>query len=294
MAKEPEKIDRNTLDDRLSKILTKGSLYRPIVYKGEGVDFVQHLVADPGQQARFGFLPKTIRMFCKNERCKAEQWWEVAKPQYYLTADDEPSRFTYTCKNCGHQTTDYWLVWKKVGEVRTFTKVGQWPPLTIEPSVVLSDALGKEDAALYKKALINASFSHGIAALAYFRRVIENKVNVLLDLVADAAKAAEVDPADLQQLEEIKNGKHVDVKIDYAAKILPAHLRPGGHNPLERLYGIASAGLHGESDDDCLSRFQDYKHAFEYLFENLTEQNEHAKEYIKQLSKPIPSKTLGS
>jgi hypothetical protein len=39
----------------------------------------------------------------------------------------------------------------------TFIKAGQWPALTIEPSVVVAKALGEEDASLYKKALINAS-----------------------------------------------------------------------------------------------------------------------------------------
>lgn len=63
-------------------------------------------------------------------------------------------------------------------------KVGQWPPLAIEPAPALADSLGKEDVELYKKALINANFSHGIAALAYFRRVVENKVNDLIDLIA--------------------------------------------------------------------------------------------------------------
>jgi hypothetical protein len=38
------------------------------------------------------------------------------------------------------------------------------------------------------------------------------------------------------------------VKIEFAAKILPVHLRPGGQDPFERLYGIASARLHGDSD----------------------------------------------
>jgi hypothetical protein len=191
------------------------------------------------------------------------------------------------CKSCDQNATNFWIIWQKQsGEDRTFIKAGQWPPLTIEPPRTLAKALGAADTKLYKKALINASISHGLAALVYFRRVIENKVNALLDLVADAAKAAQVDPSSLQQLEEVKNSKHVDVKIEYAAKILPAHLRPGGNNPLERLYGVASSGLHGESDDECLSLFLEYKHAFEYLFENLTEQNEHAKEYVKTLSKP--------
>jgi hypothetical protein len=290
MAKEPEKIgSRDELETRLSEILTRGTLYRPFIYTGEGLDFDTH--GEHGEAHRFGILPSQIRMFCENDRCQAEEWWQTADQHGHIFFESEmPLHVRYYCKNCGQLTTHYWIEWTKSNGIATFIKVGQWPALTIEPPVILAKALGKEDTRLYKKALINASISHGIAALAYFRRVIENKVNLLLDLVEQAAKAAQVHPDELKEIEEVKAGKHVDVKIEFAAKILPVHLRPGGQNPFERLYGIASAGLHGESDDECVSRFQEYRTAFEYLFQNLTEQNEHAQEYIKQMAKPIHPK----
>ena len=137
---------------------------------------------------------------------------------------------------------------------------------------------------MYKKALINANFSHGIGALAYFRRVIENKVNALIDLIAEVARTANFELEQLSHIDEIKNDRRVDVRIEFASKILPMHLRPGGHNPLDKLYAAASAGLHGESDEDCLQIFEDAKFVFEYLFKNLTVTNEEAREYLKRLS----------
>ncbi len=85
-----------------------------------------------------------------------------------------------------------------------FTKVGQYPPLSIEPSAELSKALGEEDTALYKKALVNGNYAFGIGALAYFRRVIENKVNLLLDLIGEAAELANFETEELQRIDEIK------------------------------------------------------------------------------------------
>jgi hypothetical protein len=144
------------------------------------------------------------------------------------------------------------------------------PPLPIDPSPELAKALGSEDTELYKKALIDANFSHGIGAVAYFRRVLENKINVLLDLIAEAAKNAQVEHGVVKQLDDVKNGRVIEDRIKFAGKILPAHLKPGGHNPLDKLYAMASAGLHGESDEDCLSIFAEGKFVFEYLFKNLT------------------------
>jgi hypothetical protein len=225
----------------------------------------------------------------------ADQWWQIGYnegPFYF--GHQGPQRITYTCRNCGEAQQYYWISWielqapDKDTQSGQFTKVGQWPPLSIELSRDLAKSLGKEDAKLYKKALISASISHGLAALAYFRRVVENKVNSIIDLILESAKNAEYGEVDRKQLEEIKASTYVDQKISLAKKLLPAHLRPGGHNPLDTLYGVASAGLHGESEERCLELFAEYRTSFEYLFRNLTVGNEEALEFLKQMSSPTP------
>jgi len=82
----------------------------------------------------------------------------------------------------------------------------------------------------------------------------------------------------------------VDTKIEYASKILPPHLRPGGHNPLNKLYAVASAGIHGKSDEQCLEDFHNARFEFEYLFKNLTVSNEEAREYLARASNPVAPK----
>ena len=67
-------------------------------------------------------------------------------------------------------------------------KIGQNPPLTIHPAKQLR--LDGEDLDLYKKALISRNFSHGIGALSYLRRVVENRMNALLELVIEAAASS--------------------------------------------------------------------------------------------------------
>jgi hypothetical protein len=175
----------------------------------------------------------------------------------------------YTCRNCGKNCANYWILWRENTNDNLFIKVGQWPPLLIDPPLELVKGLGSEDTELYKKALTNGNSAFGIGALAYFRRVIENKVNMLLDLIGEAAQLANFEPEELKRIEEIKASHHVDVKIEYASKILPPHLRPGGHNPLNKLYAVASSGLHGKTDGECLEDFQNARFEFEYLFKKL-------------------------
>ena len=196
----------------------------------------------------------------------------------------------YTCRNCGDKRAYYHFIWQEKEIESIFVKVGQYPPLAIEPSPQLTKSLGPENADLYKKALINANFNHGLGAIAYFRRVLENKVNALLDLIAEAAKNAQSGSDDLRHIDGIKNSHRVEDKIKFASKILPAHLKPGGHDPLDQLYTAASGGLHGESDDQCLTIFNEGKFVFEYLFKNLTVSNEEAREYVRRLSTPLKAK----
>lgn len=202
-----------------------------------------------------------------------------------------PNQRYYTCRNCGASQQHYQFIWREKEKYNVFIKVGQYPVLSIEPSPELQKALGSEDSSLYKKSLINFQFGHGIGAVAYFRRVLENKINALLDLIADAARNENASAELLTTLEAVMSSHRVEDKIKVASEVLPAHLKPGGHNPLDKLYAPLSAGLHGESDDQCLPTFADAKFVFEYLFKNLTESNEEARKYVKHLSAPAKEKS---
>jgi hypothetical protein len=277
-----ERPNTEELVKKIAELLVTGSLYKRYSY-----DSNQAHIVDQGsrQNTRFAILPKQFKLYCDHDNCGQDTIWETTHPAIYFLAQDFFHHAIYTCRNCGRKVIHYWFFWADDGQNRaTFIKVGQYPPLSIEPSKELAAALGPEDTALYKKALINGNYSFGIGALAYFRRVIENKVNMLLDMIAEAAKLANFEPEELERIEEIKTSHHLDAKIEYASKILPPNLRPGGHNPLNKLYGVASTGIHGKSNAECLDDFQAARFEFQYLFKNLVVSNEEAKEYLKRVS----------
>ena len=283
----PEQInDPRALSVLIAELLSKGSLYRRFAYIGRGCHFEKLAGLDGMTPFRYGRVPSLMKMQCTSQYCKQETIWEVSDREDVYFKRDEIHHRAYTCRNCRSNIVNYWFTWEEHKDDNEFMKVGQWPPLAIEPTPALADSLGKEESELYKKALINANFSYGIGALAYFRRVIENKVNNLIDLIADAARNAQFELEQVARIEEVKTNRHLDTRIEFAAKILSTHLRPGGHNPLDKLYAVASAGLHGESDEECLRIFEEARFVFEYLFKNLTLTNEDAREYVKRLSSP--------
>lgn len=187
----------------------------------------------------------------------------------------------YQCKNCGGASVTYFLALSEAGEDGLILKVGQYPPLEIDPCPELR--LGSEDLDLYKKALTSRNFSFGIGALSYLRRVVENRMNGLLDLVVAAAQSSGVGSDKLAGLDDVKSSRRFEDKVDFAARILPNNLKPHGHNPFDVLHDFASEGLHAKSDEECLVIFDNVKVVFEYLFRNLTFTDEEAENYARTL-----------
>jgi hypothetical protein len=268
-----DNITEPQLVAKLQEILESWPLYREYSYAG----------------AKWQFLPEEISGFCSHEKCKKEQRWRKSSPEYgnkrgWGTVE-------YVCRNCGKNTAAFYFYWG--GEDAgggVFLKAGQFPPLQKEPPQRLAKKLDKTDLDLYRKALTSRNNSYGLGALAYLRRVVENRMNDLLDLLHEAAKDDGDAVEELKKIEEVKRSWRFDDKIGYAAGILPKHLRPGGINPIDKLHDLASDGIHHRNEEECIEIFDSCKTAFEYVFRELDVQIEDAKAYIASL-KPLQKKS---
>lgn len=271
------------LNIELTKILESGALFRKLRYPAE-----IHLFSPTDRN--YVSLPKFISRIC--DECKITTIWECGS-----TTVDLGSPFnlkTYKCRNCGSSSVRFAIVWWKSGKVVLFEKFGEHPKPEIAIPTALEDRLGKNDSSLYRRALISANISHGLAAVAYARRVVENKVDVLLDLIVEAARLSGTDDPRLVEVGAVKASHQVDRKIELASLLLPAHLRPGGHNPLTALYSNLSEALHNKSDAECLNVFDEFRFVFEYLFRNLSMENAEAtafaQKFSAKMSKAQPTK----
>lgn len=120
-------------------------------------------------------------------------------------------------------------------------KVGQDPPWDITIDHRLEKILGPLGG-LYKNGLICESQSYGIGAFAYYRRVLEELILIILgevtELVPEADKAKYLDG-----LAKVKLEKNAESRLDMAKYLLPQSL-VFGVNPFETLYSNLSEGLH--------------------------------------------------
>jgi len=129
-------------------------------------------------------------------------------------------------------------------------KIGQYPAWDIagDPHV---EALLEDHAYYFKRGLICESQSYGIAAFAYYRRIVEEIIDGLLDEIARVLVGKELEEY-TQALAKAKETTVASEKIKLVKDLLPESLRPGDVNPLGTLYEVLSRGIHAESDDECM------------------------------------------
>lgn len=253
---------------RLQFILQTWPLYRVFQYTGADQMVV---------------LPKHISLHCDN--CNKETVWETG----HYGGEDNRSGFTtkeYRCRNCGHMSTAYYFYWRKEKQHTEFFKVGQYPELEEVVSPELHGALPPEDLKLYKNALRLRNFNLGIAAVAYMRRVVENRMNDMLEVLHEAARAHNLPAEVLARHEEMKQERRFSTKIEYAGDLLPQNIRPVGHpNPIAILHELASDGLHAKSDEECVDIFDECRQTFEYVFGKMRIETEEANAFVKGMVK---------
>lgn len=179
------------------------------------------------------------------------------------------SYFTFTCVTCRKVHHEY-LVEQIVGEETIkIQKYGQLPRKHLERDNILNNFFS-EDSNNYEKAVVCLSHGYGIAAFAYFRRIIEKNIFKLIDLLLEEVKSSESDLKIIESLTELRKESPMSDRIKVANEALPEYLKPDGLNPLGKLYQVLSEGVHNLSDEECLKRANIVKECLKYLISELT------------------------
>jgi hypothetical protein len=239
--------------------------------------------------------PKSITRMCGP--CGKETTWVLsgANGTAVDTSPQLPFQFVgYTCVLC---TRNALLVlyrkldWREDKDSYTtpkhkayfsVQKIGQTPPQSIEIPADLKERLGTT-ANYYRNALVCRAQNYGIGAVAYMRRIVEEKTDELIDVVVELAQTFGEVEKTIESLRKAKEQIRYEDKLKVASELIPAALRPGGVNPVGQLYIHLSIGLHGKTDDECIAVFDDLKADFEYVFRNLHLQATERREFAQRV-----------
>ncbi|MFX0099142.1 MAG: hypothetical protein ACFFCS_06130 [Candidatus Hodarchaeota archaeon] len=166
-------------------------------------------------------------------------------------------------------------------------KVGQYPGLDISISKNFRKFLG-EDEELYQKGRECEVIGHGIGAFAYYRRLVENKIDELLEHITNAFEEEDKREGYVKELEKLKDEYQTQKKIDVLKGIIPKSLFFSGHNPLGMLYKALSEDLHKKNEEECLEDAEAIRVVFNAVIERverIKEENVEFTESIKKLLK---------
>ena len=160
---------------------------------------------------------------------------------------------TFVCRNCTKNVKRFAI---RVGQceedkVVTIQKFGEIPEFgPPNPPKLMAITGAEREAFLKGRRCENQGF--GIAAFAYYRRVVENQKTKIIDEILKVAKKLNADPELIVDLEAARQETQFSAAIKRIKHGLPPILLIDGHNPLTLLHSALSEGLHGESDEVCL------------------------------------------
>lgn len=193
-----------------------------------------------------------LLLHCETESCGGIRHFSTSTK--ISISEGSNSKFCfYKCKNCGEFWKHYSLLFRasdnfrsirayKYGELPTFG-----PPTPRKVQKILGDLWP-----LFLKGRQAENQSMGIAAFAYYRRVVEAQRNVILNEIVKVAKLLKAAPEMIADLEAAQAETQFTKSVDAIKHGIPQSLYLDGHNPLTLLHDALSDGLHNESDDDCL------------------------------------------
>lgn len=158
--------------------------------------------------------------------------------------------FSYECTACKKATFRAWLEIRLRPEAGV-RKVGQVPPYSVAIDRDVEAVLG-DGAQHLKRAKICVAQGYGLAACAYMRRLLEEEVTPVLQLVLDAASDAGATENSLADLRAVIGGKEAAPKLPIAYRHAPPSLNVPGGNPLKLMHDLLSRGVHALPEEECV------------------------------------------
>lgn len=192
-------------------------------------------------------------------------------------------QYFFACVSCKKSNRTYLVQQVVDGGLVKLQKYGELPRGGIPRDKLLQKFL-KDDRENYEKAVICLSHEYGVAAFAYFRRIVESNIIHLLDLIQEDAQASGEASETLKALQSLRDASPMSEKIKVANMALPSYLQPNGLNPLGRLYQVLSEGVHSLSEADCLKKARATSECLAFLVSELASRKEHRTRFKNMIS----------
>lgn len=221
------------------------------------------LISDLGREHRRVYdtitVMKTpeIQLHCSDEQCNGIRFFRCIKGENQPVKDSGYSFFflTYQCSNCQKFSKTYSIAAKVDKEFLSegeCYKFGELPSFGPPVSSRLIKMVGPDrEEFLSGRRCENQGL--GVGAFVYYRRVVENQKNRILNQIIKVAEKIGASKESLGTLKKAVEENQFSKALEMAKPAIPESLLINGHNPMGLLHSALSEGVHNLTDEECLT-----------------------------------------
>jgi hypothetical protein len=212
-----------------------------------------------------------IELHCESESCHGTRFFEPAENEYLTPKKRKEHFLTFVCRNCRESAKTYafWSCLSEDGINGELMKFGEDPPFGPPTPAKVITLIGSERE-YFLKGRRAENQGLGIAAFAYYRRVVEKQKSKIIDEIVRVAQKVGATPEVLRDLEAARAETQFSKAVNAIRHGIPQSLLIDGHNPLALLHSALSDGLHAQTDKQCLDLATDIRIVLTELVERIS------------------------
>lgn len=229
-----------------------------------------------------------IQLHCDHENCNGIRFFRcVSGGGTYLESKEYNFFYvTYQCSNCQQVQKTFSLAAKVEANSKPrgeCCKFGELPTFGPPVSPKLIKLIGPDrDTFLKGRRCENQGL--GIGAFVYYRRVVENQKNRIIQEIIKVSEKIGAPKEKIEILQEAIKETQFTKALHLAKESLPETLLINGHSPLLLLHSALSEGVHALSDEQCLELAGSVRVVLGELAERLSQALKDEAELVKALS----------
>jgi hypothetical protein len=229
-----------------------------------------------------------IQLHCDHENCNGVRFFRcVAGEGEYLKKGEYKFFYvTYRCWNCQKVEKTFSLAAKVDVDTKPSGecyKFGELPTFGPPVSPKLIKLIGPDrDEFLKGRRCENQGL--GVGAFIYYRRVVENQKNRIIEEIIKVSEKIGSPKEKLEKLRVSLKETQFSKALDMAKDALPESLLINGHSPILLLHRALSEGVHALTDEQCLELAGSVRIVLGELSERLSQALKDEAELTKALS----------
>jgi hypothetical protein len=195
-----------------------------------------------------------LKLHCPESFCNGIRFFDAYQTKKVTLKEKWTRVFLhYLCSNCRSRSKIFAIMarWNTVADEGEAAKLGEWPPFGPQVSLGIIPILGKNKDMflLGRRAEIQGL---GIGALAYYRRVVENQKDHIINEIVRVMRRTNSPETQIEKLKSAKKEKQFKKAVELISDTIPKALLINDYNPLALLEQAMTKGAYVQRDSDAL------------------------------------------